>query len=48
MKVVFVELAHETGEVGVFKHSTKDICGEGGDVFDNEEISLRSPTHDPG
>lgn len=43
MKVVFVQLPHKTGEVGVSEESRENDFGELGGIVDDEPIALWSP-----
>ena len=46
VKVVFVELTDETGEIGVLEHPREDGLGELVHVLDYKVVTLGTPTDD--
>ena len=48
VKVVFVELTDETGEIGVLEHPREDGLGELVHVLDDEAVAIRTPRDDVG
>ena len=46
VKVVFVELTDETGEIGVLEHPREDGLGELVHVLDDEAVALGPPRYD--